>query len=136
MKLFLIVLSSTVCVQNFLSSKYELYLWSRQPSFIKYQIFFEAISCFKWQKELSQVLSQESNILKKRCSQITRMTLSKRTHYVHFPSIFLFLGSTGVALHDSELKIIYLTGITSPFIMSTNHWNNIYGKNVTGSSAH
>lgn len=135
MKLFLIVLSS-VCVQNFLSSKYELYLWSRQPSFIKYQIFFEAISCFKWQKELSQVLSQESNILKKRCSQITRMTLSKRTHYVHFPSIFLFLGSTGVALHYSELKIIYLTGITSPFIMSTNHWNNIYGKNVTGSSAH
>lgn len=85
---------------------------------------------------MSQVLSQESNILKKRCSQITRMTLSKRTHYVHFPSIFLFLGSTGVALHDSELKIIYLTGITSPFTMSTNHWNNIYGKNVTGSSAH
>lgn len=52
------------------------------------------------------------------------------------PSIFLFLGSTGVALHDSEFKIIYLTGITSPFTMSTNHWNNIYGRNVTGSSAH
>lgn len=106
MKLFLIVLSSTVCVQNFLSSKYELYLWSRQP-FIKYHFFFKAISCFKWQKEeLSQVLSQERNILKKRSSQITRMILSKRTHYVHFPSIFLFLGSTGVALHDSELNYL------------------------------